>query len=273
MIINDVQSWGISLPLSRDDRLPRWTPSRRRWAEENRKRRRENALRKWSLPGALADYLRADVISAWAYASGGRREDTRSNPLFCYFTIRPGRSPDSTAGVDFWNSSCCCLFSTVFRWNFIDLFLLHIVAGDGKQQGKTNFNSHARQCVSIDRHGGAGRVGRGGLGRFRSSFYRGVYHAEVDRCRKYLMSNVMNDWLSSIPGIPFCELSSYREPFDGLRIFMSFCDPTSDIVGRWTARWQFEVWNCYFWNVLIELYFIVQLKVSAICSCVFAMLC
>lgn len=44
-----------------------------------------NALRKWSLPAALADYLRADVISAWAYASGGRREDTRSKRPFLLF--------------------------------------------------------------------------------------------------------------------------------------------------------------------------------------------
>lgn len=49
---------------------------------ENRKRCRENALRNGRYRGP-ADYLRADVISAWAYAFGGQREHAgpRAHPL------------------------------------------------------------------------------------------------------------------------------------------------------------------------------------------------
>ena len=137
----------------------------------------------------------------------GAEGRTRAAPPFCYFTIRPGRSPDSTAGVDFWNSSCCCLFSTVFRWNFIDLCFSSTLLPETVDSRVKRTLIRTRDNVSNDRHGGTGW--EKGVGSISIELLSRRYHAEVDRYRKYLMSNVMNDdWVSSISGISF--LRSYQ---------------------------------------------------------------
>lgn len=168
----------------------------------------------------------------------GAEGRTRAAPPFCYFTIRPGRSPDSTAGVDFWNSSCCCLFSTVFRWNFIDLCFSSTLLPETVDSRVKRTLIRTRDNVSNDRHGGTGwekGVGSISIELLSRRLSRGsrsipeIFNVKRDERRLGIVN--FRYFISA-------ELSSYREPFDRLQIFMSFMsDQTNDIVGHWIAKW------------------------------------